>query len=151
MRRSDVEAVARSWVGTPFHHQQSVKGVGCDCVGLINGVGIECAIIDFTPAKWARFEGYSRRPRPEQLLAYSDTFLHRIDVPTHKIAPRASIGLIAWRPGEPLHFAIRARADDGRPTIIHALDKLKAAVEHGFVDEWPDMIDSWWAFPGIED
>ncbi len=29
---------ARGWLGTPYHDQASVKGVGCDCLGLIRGV-----------------------------------------------------------------------------------------------------------------
>ena len=33
-----VVAEAREWVGTPAHWQQSVKGVGCDCKGLVVGV-----------------------------------------------------------------------------------------------------------------
>ena len=35
--RMDAIAEARSWLGTSFHHQASVKGVGCDCIGLIKG------------------------------------------------------------------------------------------------------------------
>jgi hypothetical protein len=31
-------AQARTWIGTPFHHQGRLKGVGCDCLGLIVGV-----------------------------------------------------------------------------------------------------------------
>lgn len=30
--------LAQSWAGTPYHHQQSVKGAGCDCLGLVRGV-----------------------------------------------------------------------------------------------------------------
>jgi NlpC/P60 family putative phage cell wall peptidase len=33
-----VIASARGWLGTPYHDQASVKGVGCDCLGLIRGV-----------------------------------------------------------------------------------------------------------------
>jgi NlpC/P60 family putative phage cell wall peptidase len=33
-----VIAVARSWLGTPYHDQASVRGVGCDCLGLVRGV-----------------------------------------------------------------------------------------------------------------
>src|SRR5690606_28871149 len=33
-----VIAVARSWLGTPYHDQASLKGVGCDCLGLARGV-----------------------------------------------------------------------------------------------------------------
>ena len=29
---------ARSWLGTPYHDQASLKGVGCDCLGLARGV-----------------------------------------------------------------------------------------------------------------
>lgn len=36
-----VVAEAREWVGTPAHWQQSVKGVGCDCKGLVVGVARE--------------------------------------------------------------------------------------------------------------
>jgi hypothetical protein len=31
-------AAARSWLGTPYAHQASLKGVGCDCLGLVRGV-----------------------------------------------------------------------------------------------------------------
>ena len=27
-----------SWIGTPYRHQASLKGVGCDCLGLVRGV-----------------------------------------------------------------------------------------------------------------
>ena len=33
-----VVASARAWIGTPFHHQASLQGVGCDCLGLVRGV-----------------------------------------------------------------------------------------------------------------
>lgn len=29
---------AREWLGTPYHDQASLKGVGCDCLGLARGV-----------------------------------------------------------------------------------------------------------------
>ncbi len=33
-----VIAAARGWLGTPYHDQASVKGAGCDCLGLARGV-----------------------------------------------------------------------------------------------------------------
>ena len=33
-----VIAAARGWLGTPYHDQASVKGVGCDCLGLVRGI-----------------------------------------------------------------------------------------------------------------
>lgn len=36
--RAQAVVIARSWIGTPYHHQASVKGVGTDCLGLVRGV-----------------------------------------------------------------------------------------------------------------
>ncbi|MFS8182119.1 hypothetical protein ACMG4P_11260 [Pseudovibrio denitrificans] len=35
---NEVVALARGWLGTPYHHQASVKGAGCDCLGLVRGI-----------------------------------------------------------------------------------------------------------------
>jgi len=31
-------ARARGWIGTPYRHQASLEGVGCDCLGLVRGL-----------------------------------------------------------------------------------------------------------------
>ncbi len=36
--RERIAAEALAWVGTPYVHQASIKGVGCDCLGLVRGV-----------------------------------------------------------------------------------------------------------------
>jgi hypothetical protein len=36
--RKQIICEARKWIGTPFHKQASLIGIGCDCVGLIIGV-----------------------------------------------------------------------------------------------------------------
>ncbi|MEM9579980.1 MAG: peptidase [Pseudomonadota bacterium] len=33
-----VVSIARRWVGTPYVHQGSALGAGCDCLGLIRGI-----------------------------------------------------------------------------------------------------------------
>jgi NlpC/P60 family putative phage cell wall peptidase len=38
MDRAGIEAAARGWIGTLSAHQASLRGVGCDCLGLIRGV-----------------------------------------------------------------------------------------------------------------
>lgn len=35
---SQVVGEAREWIGTPYRHQASAKGAGCDCLGLLRGV-----------------------------------------------------------------------------------------------------------------
>lgn len=38
----DIVAAARGWLGTPYRHQASLRGVGCDCLGLVRGIWREC-------------------------------------------------------------------------------------------------------------
>ena len=33
-----IAACARSWIGTPYHDQASLKGAGVDCLGLARGI-----------------------------------------------------------------------------------------------------------------
>ena len=33
-----VVSAALEWLGTPYHDQASIKGLGCDCLGLARGV-----------------------------------------------------------------------------------------------------------------
>ena len=37
-RSARVIAIARDWIGTPYRHQASTRGAGCDCLGLARGV-----------------------------------------------------------------------------------------------------------------
>ena len=36
--RAEILRSVRSWLDTPYQHQASAKGAGCDCLGLIRGV-----------------------------------------------------------------------------------------------------------------
>src|SRR5438067_8370764 len=36
--RTRIIAEARAWIGTPYRHQASLQGIGCDCLGLVRGV-----------------------------------------------------------------------------------------------------------------
>ncbi len=42
----EVVRVARTWLGTPYHHQGRVKGAGVDCAGLSVGVAKELGLSD---------------------------------------------------------------------------------------------------------
>ncbi len=57
--------IARSWIGTPYRHQASNRGVGCDCLGLVRGIWRE--LYGFEPetpgpyaADWAERSGEER-------------------------------------------------------------------------------------------
>jgi NlpC/P60 family putative phage cell wall peptidase len=38
LTREGIVVTARRWIGTPYHHQASVCGIGTDCLGLVRGV-----------------------------------------------------------------------------------------------------------------
>jgi NlpC/P60 family putative phage cell wall peptidase len=63
--------VAREWLGTPFHWEASVKGVGCDCRGLLAGVARELGRPEAAAIE-ANLVGYSRRIDEVALLAGLD-------------------------------------------------------------------------------
>lgn len=53
---------ARRWIGTPYVHQQSVRGAGCDCLGLLRGVwreviGSEPEVIPAYSQDWSEPQG----------------------------------------------------------------------------------------------
>lgn len=59
---TDIVAIARTWIGTPYLHQASLKGVGCDCLGLIRGVlrevvGHELEEVPAYAADWGLSDG----------------------------------------------------------------------------------------------
>jgi NlpC/P60 family putative phage cell wall peptidase len=37
--------IARTWLGTPYHHQARVKGVGVDCAQLMLGIAEELCVV----------------------------------------------------------------------------------------------------------
>ena len=60
-----VVAIAQTWLGTPYLHQASVQGVGCDCLGLLRGVwralyGAEPEAIPAYTPDWSEPQGAER-------------------------------------------------------------------------------------------
>ncbi|MBN2741052.1 MAG: peptidase [Rhodobacteraceae bacterium] len=57
-----VVAIARDWIGTPYLHQASHRGVGSDCLGLLRGVwrtlyGAEPAVLPRYSPDWGEPAG----------------------------------------------------------------------------------------------
>ena len=72
-RAKTLVAAARAWVGTPYLHQASLRGAGCDCLGLIRGVWREvhgeepAPVPPYTP-DWSEPQGDERLWRAAQGL-----------------------------------------------------------------------------------
>ena len=135
--RSDIiVAEARSWVGTPYRHQASLKGVGCDCLGLLRGVwrAVVGAEPEFPPP-------YA----PDWAEAGRDSLMEaarRHLVPLEDVEPGCVL-LFRWRDGLPAkHCAIAT----SRGTMIHAHDGACVA-EVAFRPWWQRHLAGVFVFP----
>ena len=130
---------ARSWLGTPWRHQASVKGVGCDCAGLVRGVGNALGAMDCregTPQA-AEFEGYGRAPEPRRMVKALDRFMDR--------RPRGTSQpgdvLLMRFDRDPQHLAILTDEE----TIVHALLR-DGVVEHRLSPDWRARVVAAWGY-----
>ncbi len=65
--------VAKTYIGTPFHHLGRIKDVGIDCVGIIICVAKE---LNIPLIIYPEFEKYGRRSKQRSLLEYmNDQFI----------------------------------------------------------------------------
>jgi NlpC/P60 family putative phage cell wall peptidase len=130
-------AEARSWIGTPYRHQASLKGVGCDCLGLLRGVwrGVVGAEPELPPPyapDWAEAGA-------DALMAAARRHL----LAMHAVEPGCVL-LFRWRDGLPAkHCAIATSA----ATMIHAHDGACVA-EVAFRPWWQRHLAGVFAFPG---
>ncbi|WP_170505552.1 NlpC/P60 family protein [Ruegeria arenilitoris] len=63
--RQGIVDEVRGWLGTPYVHQASVKGVGTDCLGLVRGVwrallGYEPETVPSYSMDWSEPQGEER-------------------------------------------------------------------------------------------
>ncbi len=123
-----IVTAARAWIGTPYIHQASLNGVGCDCLGLLRGlwrdlVGPEPeAHNPYTP-DWAEANG-------EETLAKAG--LRHFDEISLAEAEAGDVVLFRWRATLPAkHVGILT----SRTSMIHAQ-------EGACVCEVP--LSAWW-------
>lgn len=133
--RIEVVHEARSWLGTPFHHQGRLKGTGVDCAGVIVGVlsALEISTVDV--------QGYGHRPDTRQLEQLCHAHL-------------TEVGLEDALPGDvllitidhaPQHMAFMT--DIG---MLHAYAQRRKVVEHIIDQDWTEKITAVFKIPGIE-
>ncbi len=137
-----VVALARGWIGTPYVHQASVKGAGCDCLGLLRGVwrtlyGTEPLVLPPYRADW-RDLGHA-----DQLLAAAAVLLRPANLP-----PMAG-QVVLFRLNRlplPKHCGIMI----GPARFIHAQERL-GVVETALAGAWQRRLAAAYAFPPIEE
>lgn len=142
LRRMNPEAIvqeARRWIGTPYRHQASIRGVGCDCLGLLRGV-------------WRAVIG----PEPEAPPPYAPDWAEAGGREAFLLAARrhlepvtggiqgGDVLIFRWRESLPAkHCAIAT----GEATMIHAHDGAGVA-EVALTPWWTRHLAGVFRFPG---
>lgn len=126
--------IARSYIGTPFHHQARKKGVGVDCVGLLICIARDLGYID---EKWD-ITGYSRNPDGVTLLEN----MHKgfIEISKEEMQPGDFV-LVSFS-NYPQHVGVIGDYVHGGLSIIHSSSR------HGKVIETRLMFNSSMKFEG---
>ena len=141
--RADIVAEARDWIGTPYRHQASLKGVGCDCLGLVRGV-------------WRGVVG----PEPERPPPYAPDWAeahgretlaqaagrHLIPIECDAFGP-GDVLLFRWRAGMPAKHAAIVTTDG---MMVHAHDGA-AVAEVALAPWWRRRLAYAFRFPAVVD
>jgi NlpC/P60 family putative phage cell wall peptidase len=130
-----VVAIARAWIGTPYRHQASLKGVGCDCLGLLRGVwrelfGAEPEGLPAYSPDWAEATG------AETLYMALGRHLH--EIPIAAIAPGDIALFRMMRHGPAKHCGIVAEKG-GALTLIHTRQNKRVS-EEAFSPLWQKKL-----------
>ena len=127
-RAAQAVAAARSWVGTPYHHQASVRGIGADCLGLVRGVFGEVMARDVEmPPPYSRDWGETNGV--ETLL----------DAARRNLEP---VALANIQPGDVLIFRLRERTIAKHAAILATHQTMIHAMEGAVASEV--AFSSWW-------
>ncbi|MDR0809751.1 MAG: C40 family peptidase [Gemmobacter sp.] len=135
----EVIAAARGWLGTPYHDQASVKGVGCDCLGLARGI-------------WREVVGSETLPVPPYSRDWGETGSREVLADS---AARVMIRIdpVEADPGAVVLFRMRAGAIvkhvgilTGEGSFIHSYERL-GVIEEPLTTAWRRRIAFAFLFP----
>lgn len=140
--RAAIIAEARTWIGTPYHHQASVKGAGCDCLGLVRGVWrVVYGTEPEEPPPYSR--DWAEAHRQETLADAAGRHMRPVLFPD-------------MQPGDVLLFALNERAPAKHCAILAERERMVHSYESHPVAEV--SLSPWWrrrirfvfAFPDLE-
>jgi NlpC/P60 family putative phage cell wall peptidase len=141
--RNDIVAETRRWIGTPYRHQASLRGTGCDCLGLVRGVwraviGDEPEPVPPYASDWAEATG-------AEALADAAS-RHLIAIPRDAFGA-GDVLLFRWRANLPVKHAAIVTAPG---TMVHAHEGA-AVAEVALTPWWRRRLAFAFRFPGVTD
>ena len=128
-----VVTAARGWLGTPYHDQASLKGVGCDCLGLARGVWRD--VVGPEPTSVPPYTRDWGEVSDREVLA--DNALRWMTPVPRDEATTGDLVLFRMRTG-----AVAKHCE----TFIHSYDRLGVIEEH-LTDPWRRRIAFAFRYP----
>lgn len=141
-RDAEIVLAARGWLGTPYRHQASLRGVGTDCLGLVRGVWREVMGEEpETPPGYA--PGWAEAGGTEAMAEAARRHLHEIPLPAFRAG---DVLLFRWRPHLPAKHAGIAVSPRH---MIHAQDGAQVT-EIALSAWWLRHLAFAFRFPGVD-
>ena len=142
---TDIVHAACRWIGTPYRHQSSCVGAGCDCLGLILGVWKD-VIGDIPETLPAYSPDWSEPQNREVLFDAAVRHFHR---KTGANAEPGDLLLFRMRDGAVAkHLGIQSRIGPNA-SFIHSYSG-HGVVESRLTDPWARRIVARFKFPTKE-
>lgn len=143
LNRQLIVAETRDWIGTPYRHQASLKGVGCDCLGLVRGVWR--GVIGHEPERAPPYApDWAEAASGESLADAAARHLIAID---RDAFAEGDVVLFRWRNNLPAKHAAIVTATD---MMVHAHDGA-AVAEVALAPWWRRRLAYAFRFPGVID
>ena len=133
--REQFVAEARTWLGTPYQHQGRLKGIACDCIGLVICTAQALGLTEFDIRDYGRRPDGRLRPVMES---------HMKKVPLFD-AQAADVILFVWQT-VPLHVGILTDRDH----FIHAYLPNRAVVESRLDGKMRSQVVAAYHLPEVE-
>lgn len=132
--REQILIEARSWIGTPYHHQGRLKGVGVDCAGVMFGVGHRLGILI------GDTNNYGKIPLGNKMKGILLEFIDEISV---EEAQPGDIGVFTFSKYAQ-HIGILT--DGG---VIHSYEAAGKCVEHQLNNNFAMKLIAAYQFRGV--
>lgn len=142
IQRKRIVSIAKAWIDTPYQHQASAQGAGCDCLGLIRGI-------------WRELYG----KEPMQVPAYTPDWAESLGRETLLNAAKNCLTPMSKdeaKPGDVLLFRMASTVPCKHIAIMSAPDRIihaywgRAVVESYLVPYWTRRHAFSFSFPTLE-
>lgn len=137
MTRNQIILEARTWLRCPYHHQGRLKGVGVDCIGLVEGVALALGMPFVDKLDYNR-HGVG----PADLESELDRWCDR--VPVVAALPGDVLAFWVRRPGRLAHCGFKTAQG-----LIHTHSQIGCVTEHGLDESWRKRLGAAWKFRGL--